>query len=119
MDELILVGNIGRINANFDTRNRKEITRNLVKQAGEDAKQKANDLADAMSVSLKSVYAINQDTSYEHFFAKFGLQEKIRSGGIAHMMLHSPTQSNDSLNMMIPKSITLSKTISVVYKIKP
>lgn len=116
VDRLIATGNIGRISPNFDVSNRKEIERSLVAEAGKDAKQKAEDLANAMNVKIKSVYAINQDTSFEHFFARFGLQEQAPSGGVLNSIAYDRTEA--SMNMMVPKAIQIKKNISVVYKIK-
>ncbi len=115
VDKLISIGNVSRIHPSFDVKNRKEILRKLVADAGKDAKQKALDLADAMDVKIKSVFAINQDTSFESFFATFGLQEKAPSSGSLGAAFD---RGNGSLNMMVPKSIKIQKKIGVVYKLK-
>lgn len=115
VDKLISVGNVGRISPSFDVSNRKEILRALVAKAGKDAKQKADDLANAMGVKIKSVFAINQDESFQHFFARFGLQEQGLSGSTFRA---DRVSDHGSINMMVPKSIKIEKKISVVYKIK-
>lgn len=116
VDKLISTGNVGRINSSFDVRNRKQIQRSLVAAAGKDAQQNAKDLAAAMGVKIKSVYAINQDTSFESFFAQFGLQEQAPSRGLLKGLAFD--KGSDSVNMMVPKAISIQKKISVVYKIK-
>lgn len=117
VDKLISVGNVDRIRPTFDISNRKEVLRELVQEAGKDARNNADDLANAMDVKIKSVYAINQDSSFESFFASFGLQEVAPSSDIMTMSMSAPVGS-DSVNIMVPKSIKLTKTIGVVYKIR-
>jgi len=117
VDKLISIGNVGRINPSFDVSNRKDILRSLVAEAGKDAKQKADDLANAMGVKIKSIFAINQDESFEHFFARFGLQEQAPSGeGVLSSIAYD--RANGSINMIVPKAIKIEKKISVVYKIR-
>ncbi len=116
VDKLVSIGNVGRITPRFDVSNRKEIERSLVAEAGKDAKQKAEDLASAMGVKIKSVFAITQDASFEHFFAKFGLQEQAPMGDLRASIAYD--RAGGSMNMMIPKAIEIKKKISVVYKIK-
>lgn len=117
IDRLITLGNIDRIYPIFDVTNKKEIERDLVAEAGKDARQKADDLANAMGVKIKSVYAINQGESFNYYFAKFGLQETVRVGGDlrAEMAIAAPDRS---MNMMVPKSIKVEKKVNVVYKLK-
>ena len=117
IDRLITLGNIDRIYPKFDVTNKKEIERELVAEAGKDARQKADDLANAMGVKVKSVYAINQDESFNYYFAKFGLQETVKVGGelYADMAMGAPDRS---MNMMVPKYIRVEKKVNVVYKIK-
>lgn len=117
VDKLISVGNVNRVYPKFDIANRKETLRDLVKKAGEDARNNADDLANAMGVKIKSVYAINQDSSFENFFASFGLQEVAPSTD-REVMTVTGRRGSISLNMMVPKSIKLSKRIGVVYKIR-
>ena len=117
IDRLITLGNIDRIYPTFDVTNKKEIERELVAEAGKDARQQVDDLANAMGVKVKSVYAINQGKSFDYYFAKFGLQETVKVGGdvYASMAMGAPDRS---MNMMVPKSIRVEKKVNVVYKIK-
>jgi len=117
IDRLITLSNVGRITPTFDVQNKKEIERSLVAEAGKDARQKADDLAHAMGVKIKSVYAINQGRSFDYFFALFGLQEKVRIGGQVLASMSAPVPDR-TMNMMVPKSVKISKEINVVYKIK-
>ncbi len=110
-DALISMANVTAIQSIFDVNNRKDILRNLVKSAGEDALVKAKDLADSQGVTVTSVYAINQDTNFGTFFATFGLS------GNKH--LYAYKSRSEAYNMFIPKTIKINKTVNVIYKIKP
>lgn len=110
-DKLISLGNVAGINAVFDVKNRKQILRSLVAEAGKDAKQKAQDLAAAMEVKLGSVFALTESKSFNSFFANFGLDGQL--GAVSASIAY-----DRSANMMVPKSIAIKKNISVIYKLK-
>lgn len=114
MDKLIAMKNVNNVNINFDVTNRKTLIRNLVKSAGKDAKQKAQDLAAGLDVELGSVFAATQDNSFNEFFARFGLRQE--NMGRFESMKMSDRAGN--YNMFVPETIELRKTINVVYKLK-
>ena len=62
--------------------NRKQLVQALVKKAANDAKMKASDLASGLGAELGSVYAATQDSSYNKFFARFGVTESSYRGRI-------------------------------------
>lgn len=118
VDNLVAMKNIININSEFGIKNKDELVKTLVIKAGKDAKAKAENLAAATGVTIKSVHAVVQDEDFEMFFARFGLQEKARSQGVYYDMAVSVPSSRGSSNMFVPSKITLKKSVGVVYKIK-
>ena len=116
IDRLIALGNVTRVTPSFDVQNRDEIRRGLIAEASKDARQKAEALANAMGVRIKSVFAINQGTTFQSYFATFGLQEKVMSDQPRVLALAS--MDHLSSNMLVPRSITIKNEVNVVYKIK-
>lgn len=113
VNSLVGMPNVSNIQASFDVKDKDEILRSLVKKAGDDAKRKADDLAAGLGVSIKSVYAINQDTSFATFFANFGVSE------VSRYLADVASPVGQSFNMFVPKSIPITKSVNVIYKIKP
>jgi uncharacterized protein YggE len=109
--ELTKTNNIKSIASHFDATNRETIEIELITEAGEKAKLKANQMALGLGVKIDSVFAINDSGSYKMFFATFGLDS---DRGITFNM---PYASNTS-SMFIPKHIEISKSINVVYKLE-
>lgn len=109
-DSIIALGNVASINSTFDVKNRKQIQANLVKDAGKDAKQKAQNLAAAMNVKLGSVFALTEHSSFDSLLANFKFASKD--------YVFNSIAYDRSANMMVPKSITIKKNISVIYKLK-
>lgn len=120
-DQLLLLPNIENIDTDFDVSAREKIESDLLKQAAKRAKKKAEDLADGMGVKVGSVYAITQDYSFSSFKAVFGSPD-YESGNAPPDYVPSPSfdfvPDQNFSNMYIPKTIKISKSISVVYKIK-
>lgn len=112
-DKLIAMGNITDINAQFDISKKKEVLKQLVKEASADANRRANDLAEGMGVSVGSVYAINEDSGFENLFATFNLKQ-----GFDMNSKRMQFASEAGSNMFVPKTIEISKSINVIYKIK-
>ncbi len=70
-------------------------------------------MAEGMGVEISSVYAVNEGTNVEAFFATFGLKQGFNGTKQRMKMSMAP-----SPNMFVPKSIEFNKTVNVVYKIK-
>ncbi len=105
IDRLVALGNVTRVTPNFDVQSRDEIRHGLIAEASKDARQKAEVLANAMGVRIKSVFAINQGTTFQSYFAKFGLQEKVMSDQPRLLALAS--MNHLPSNMMVPRTITI------------
>ncbi len=114
MDKLIAMKNVNNVTINFDVSNRQSLTQALVKKAGKDAKQKAQDLAAGLDAKLGNVFAATQDSSFNEFFARFGLRQE-NMGRFEAMKM---SDRGGNYNMFAPETIELRKTINVVYKLK-
>lgn len=115
LEKILKIKNIDGINASFDISNREDQEAKLVSMASSNAKSNATQLSDGMGVSLGSIYALTQDSHFGSFFAQFGLKKEDFD------FRGPPPQDNPGsrLGLFAPKTITLYKTIHVVYKIKP
>jgi len=114
MDKLIAMKNVNNVNINFDVTNRDELVQSLVRNAGKDAKRKAQDLAAGLDTELGSVFAATQDSSFNEFFARFGLRED----NMGHIESMKMSARAGHYNMFAPETIELRKTINVVYRLK-
>lgn len=115
VNELLAMQNVGNINPVFDVSNREGLLRALVREAGADARLRANNLAEGLDVTIRNVFAINETgSSFGSFFAKFGLSNNYGGG----LSMASEGQGG-AMNMFVPKTITLNKRVDVVYRIRP
>ena len=120
VDQLLRTQNIQRVRSEFSASNEIELGRTLVQQATAHAKSKAVDLADGMGVKLGSVYAVTQG----RYFASLDAILGIYPGSVnAPREFVPPPDINfiadsGSANMFVPKSIDLSTSVSVIFKIK-
>lgn len=120
-DKLIASHNIQGMRSEFKVSNEVELNRGLVKQATANAKKNAVDLADGMGVKLGSIYAVSQNHHFASLESIFGIY---RGGVTNNAPDFVPPPSLDfvpdsaSASMFIPKTITLTESISAVYKIK-
>lgn len=115
MDKLIGFENVNDIDIGFDVTKRDELIQALVKKAAKDARSKAKDLAEGLGSRLGNVFAATQDSNYGHFMAKFGVSE---SSYDRYERISVTGSRMVGANMFAPKTIELSKTIHVVYKLK-
>jgi uncharacterized protein YggE len=113
MDQLIAMKNVSNVNINFDVTNRDELVQSLVRSAGKDAKRKAKDLAAGLDTQLGRVFAATQDSSFNEFFARFGLRQE-NMGRVSAMKM---SDRAGKYNMFAPETIELRKSINVVYRL--
>jgi len=108
---LLNTNNVENIHSKFDTTERKSIEAQLIKKAGENAKEKALQMASGLDVKIDSVFAFNDTGSFSSFFATFGLNsERIR---VAEQRRRVPPST-----LFIPQFIEISKSINVVYRLE-
>lgn len=116
VDQLISSQNIEDVRTAFSISNNAEIDRDLLKQATANAKRKASDLAEGIGVKLGQVFAVSQDRHFESVESVFGIYPI--DGSPPSMPLPIPKLADSVSSMFVPKSISFSKSVSVIYKIK-
>lgn len=112
-DELISMQNIANVNSSFNISNRDEVLRKLVNKASSDAFRRANDLAKGLRANVGSVFAISEDLDIGLQLAKFGVNVE----GYATYSKDS-VSSRRRFNFFIPKTIDISKTVNVIFKLE-
>ena len=111
-DALLEMNNVSQLNADFDYSKREELEVTLIKEAGLQAKQKAIHMAQGLGVEIDSVFAFNEEKSYQDLITVFGLTGETRFGETRRRVV-PPSQV-----IFIPKFIQIFKSIHVVYKLK-
>jgi len=112
ISDIVAIDNVSGVRTAFNVSNRKDIERELVAVASKDARNKAEQMAESLNTKIHSVYAISQNSDFGSFFATFGA----RSEQIMAEMAYSPSRAR--VAMFVPKKITISQGINVVFKIK-
>ncbi len=114
--KLLQMEQLTGLRTSFDVTDRLQIEAQLVQQAGVQARQDAQQLAQGMGVQLGKVYAINSTGSYQEFFATFGLaNQQEHMAARSNEMYMTPNQSKSQL--FIPQTISISKQLNVVYEL--
>lgn len=112
ISDIVAIDNVSGVRTEFDVKNRKDIERELINVASKDAQNKAEQMAESLETKIHSVYAISQNSNFGSFFATFGA----RSEQIMADMAYSPNRAR--VAMFVPKKITISQGINVVFEIK-
>jgi uncharacterized protein YggE len=113
-DKLLTLNNVTSLNSEFDVSDRATITSQLVKTACDNARSKASDLAAGLDVRLGKPYAVTQDGDFSSLTAAFWAP-----GGREGPLAFAKAMRADAAgsNMFVPKTINISKQVSVVYRI--
>jgi uncharacterized protein len=101
--------NVSHVDAKFDVKNRENIEAELTRQAAKDARRKAQNMAEAMDVSLGDVHAISE-TEFRSDGTIYGLGERI----YASMASRSPYEGT----VFLPAAITIRQSLNVVFSIE-
>lgn len=109
-NELLDINHVENIESRFDSTKREKLEIELIKEAAQKAKAKAEQMSIGLGVSLGSVFAFNDTGSFSSFFATFG----IKNEASAYAMMRSPGQSP---NIFVPQYIEIKKSINVIYKL--
>lgn len=114
MTQLYATDYVHDLSTSFDTSDRSNIETALIVAAAAQAKQKAEQMAEGLGVKIHSVFAFNDNGSFDRFFATFAAGE---SGMVSSAMMAD--RAAGAQQVFIPQSIEISKTVNVIYKITP
>lgn len=114
MTQLYATDYVHDLSTSFDTSDRGNIETALIAAAAAQAKQKAEQMAEGLGVKIHSVFAFNDNGSFDRFFATFAAGE---SGMVSSAMMAD--RAAGAQQVFIPQSIEISKTVNVIYKITP
>ncbi|TVZ41139.1 hypothetical protein P886_0478 [Alteromonadaceae bacterium 2753L.S.0a.02] len=109
IEELASIDNLTNINSDFDTQQRKSFESDLMALAGKAAREKAEAMAVGLGSKIQSVYGISSDAQYGRPEAKFEMRRSA---------LAMESEQPETNMMLVPESIKLSQTISVIFRIK-
>ena len=109
-NKLIALDLLSNIESEFDVKNRQAIELELVKEAGANAMNSAQQLAQGLDVTIESVYGVTDGSGFPSFFASFGT-ENLRMRVTGASMQRETT-------FFVPKTIQIRKRINVIYKIQ-
>jgi uncharacterized protein YggE len=110
---LLKAEHVQGINSQFDYSKRDNVEVELITEAARKAKQKAENMATGLGVSIGSVFAFNDSGSFNSFFASFGLSDNQQA--LANARFRSAPPSSQ---LFIPQYIEIKKSINVIYKIE-
>ncbi|HBN90801.1 SIMPL domain-containing protein [Rheinheimera aquimaris] len=116
MDYLFKQENVFSINGSFDSSQREALETKLSQQAGEDARRRADRLAGAQGVKISTVFAITEAGGWGQLAGDFGFSGNAVSFGA---MRGKAEMADSGANLVLPRHITLQKSVNVIYKIKP
>ena len=115
MQQLYATDYVHDLASSFDISNREEIETALITAAAAKAKKKAEQMAEGLGVKIQSVFAFNDNGSFDRLFATFVSSDSVAvAGSMMADRAASPQQQ-----VFIPQSIQISKTVNVIYKITP
>lgn len=111
--ELMAIDNVAAVSADFDVENRGRIESNLVRQAAEDARRRAEQLARSMDVSIESVFSISESP-----IASVGRAFRLTSDSYTVMGERPSERGLFTSTVFVPEAIELRKSVNVLFKLK-
>lgn len=112
VNELNAIDFVMDVSSQFDTAERETIEKQLLHDASRESRQKAEILAAGLDAKIASVFGISQDRDFSYGVARF----RYRQSGMQAMMADS--SRTGTMSLFIPKSITLTQTLNVLYRLK-
>lgn len=120
-DELIASRNVTSIRSDFKVSSEVDERDELIKVATQNAKTKAEKLAQGMDVKLGGVFAVSQDVDYASSSATYGYMS-LKEGSPPPDFVPPPSldfvPDESGSFAVVPKYIELSASVSAIYKIK-
>jgi uncharacterized protein YggE len=108
-NELVSLPNLQNLSTNFDISNRSEVENKLIKEASENAKLKANQMASSFGVKLGQIFAISKSGDFLKS-ATFGWSKDTST-------VNEIVVAEDH-NMFVPKYIEIENYINVIFKLE-
>ena len=115
MDYLFKQPQIFNIQASFDSSKRAQHELKLSQLAGENARQRAEQLAQVQGVKISSVFAISDTADWGSLAGDFGFS----GGAVSYGMLRKADMAESTGMLVLPKHISLEKSVKVIYKLNP
>src|SRR5690554_5058681 len=116
---LFATENLSFNGTHFDYSKRAEVELELTTEAAVKAKEKAQQMALGLDVTLGDVFAFNDSGSFTNFFATFGLGGSGAGGYERMVVTRSRLADSGQPPLFIPQSIDISKTVNVIYRVNP
>lgn len=113
MDYLFKQPQIFNIQASFDSSKREQHELKLSQLAGENARQRAQQLAAVQGVKISSVFAISDIGDWGSLAGDFGFS----GAAVSYGMLRKADMAESSGMLVLPKHISLEKSVKVIYQI--
>lgn len=113
VSELIAIDNVTAVDADFDVDNRTRIESNLVKQAGENARRRAEEMAKSMGVSIESVYAVSDSP-----IASVGRAFRLTPDSYTVMGRRPSRRGLFTSTLFVPDTIELRKSVNVLFRLR-
>ncbi|MCW8878362.1 MAG: SIMPL domain-containing protein [Kangiellaceae bacterium] len=113
MEKVLALDNVSNAYANFDAANRESLEQDLKVEAGKKARENAMVLVKGLNAKIASVYAITQGRGdYGDYSSAFAVPRD-------RVMMRQRSPSRPQLTLYSPKHITISQTVSAMFKILP
>ncbi|WP_371373149.1 SIMPL domain-containing protein [Thalassotalea aquiviva] len=110
IDFLLNRDHVERLNTEFDLKDRQQLEYELIKQAGNNARINADNIAAAVGAKVDAVYGISQDRTFADFFASFGFDKNNFTALMSN-------EGGPNKGVFVPEHITLKTQVHVVYKL--
>lgn len=114
LSQLYAADYVHNLNSAFDTSQRDAVETALISAAAAQARKKAEQMAEGLGVKIHSVFAFNDEGSFNSFFATFGVTDSTSVN-----LEVSASRSGSAQQVLVPQFIEISKTVNVIYKITP
>lgn len=112
MSDIIVINHVSGINASFDVSNREQLEAELIQEASQNAKARAEHMAKGLDVKIHSVFAIAQNSDFAFGNTGFGPRNE------KFMAMREFGGGEYRTAVFAPKSINVSQNINVIFKIK-
>ncbi len=110
MTDIARLDNVSSLDADFDISDRAETERRLMREAGTDARRKAENMVDGMSRTVAAVHAVSS-SSFRSSMAEFSFGSRARYAAMAVRADYMGT-------IFEPSTIRLNQSIHVIFELE-